>query len=253
MRANSPKRPTSRRAETTLTRRASEGHCDSIAASTSAPCLGSPVTAPREPSNGSPHAITSPLPTAHGLLPIKRTIGLVAPMSNYATPPQLVESVPYRDLRAMHGFARQWRDQHRGKWFTARKLSEENARRFADKWGLIATNGKRVALQPWPSWPAFFADSQREFARTVDETRRDGDLPANRPSHSAPAIRTVKVSLTMIVRDEQENVSRCLELVRGLFDEIVVADTGIDLGNRGARGHHGRSADRPEFGRRLRL
>jgi O-antigen biosynthesis protein len=44
-------------------------------------------------------------------------------MSNYAAPPQLVESVPYRDLEEMKGFARQWRDEHRGKWFTVRKLS----------------------------------------------------------------------------------------------------------------------------------
>ena len=44
-------------------------------------------------------------------------------MSNYATPPQLVESVPYHECRAMHAFARQWRDEHRGKWFTAPKLS----------------------------------------------------------------------------------------------------------------------------------
>jgi hypothetical protein len=44
-------------------------------------------------------------------------------MSNYAAPQQLVESVPYRDLEEMKGFARQWRDEHRGKWFTVRKLS----------------------------------------------------------------------------------------------------------------------------------
>ena len=50
-------------------------------------------------------------------------IGLVGPMSNYATPPQLVESVPYHDLLAMHAFARQWREEHRGKWFTTHKLS----------------------------------------------------------------------------------------------------------------------------------
>ena len=30
----------------------------------------------------------------------------------------------------------------------------------------------------------------------------------------------------MIVRDEQENLPHCLESVRGLFDEIVVVDTG---------------------------
>ena len=44
-------------------------------------------------------------------------------MSNYATPPQLVENVPYRDLDEMHAFARRWREEHRGKWFTVPKLS----------------------------------------------------------------------------------------------------------------------------------
>ena len=51
------------------------------------------------------------------------TIGLVGPMSNYAAPPQLVEGVPYSDLEQMHVFARRWRDEHLGKWFTVPKLS----------------------------------------------------------------------------------------------------------------------------------
>ncbi len=50
-------------------------------------------------------------------------IGLVGPMSNYAAPPQLVEDVPYRDLEEMKVFARRWRDEHRGTWFTVQKLS----------------------------------------------------------------------------------------------------------------------------------
>ena len=50
-------------------------------------------------------------------------IGLVGPMSNYASPPQLVENVPYTNLEEMHAFARRWRDEHRGQWFTAGKLS----------------------------------------------------------------------------------------------------------------------------------
>ena len=52
-----------------------------------------------------------------------RRIGLVGPMSNYASPPQLVEDVPYRDLEEMQGFARRWREEHRGQWFTAGKIS----------------------------------------------------------------------------------------------------------------------------------
>src|SRR6266568_860331 len=38
--------------------------------------------------------------------------------------------------------------------------------------------------------------------------------------------RKAKVSLTMIVRNEEHNLPRCLESVHGLFDEIIVVDTG---------------------------
>jgi len=48
---------------------------------------------------------------------------MVGPMSNYASPPQLVENVPYTNLEEMQAFARRWRDEHRGQWFTTGKLS----------------------------------------------------------------------------------------------------------------------------------
>src|SRR5208282_5293625 len=38
--------------------------------------------------------------------------------------------------------------------------------------------------------------------------------------------RSCKVSLTMIVRNEEANLPHCLGSVKGLFDEIVVVDTG---------------------------
>ncbi|MDR3623060.1 MAG: glycosyltransferase [Paludisphaera borealis] len=191
-------------------------------------------------------------------------IGLVGPMSNYASPPQLVEDAPYRDMDQMHAFARRRRDEHRGRWLTAPKLSgfcllmkravyeavggldegfglgffddddlaerarragfscavardlfvhhfgsrtfvgegvdaerllEENGRRFAAKWGL--PEGRRVALKPW----------------SADAASSD---PRPRP----------KVSLTMIVRDEEANLGACLGSIAGVFDEIVVVDTG---------------------------
>ena len=50
-------------------------------------------------------------------------IGLAGPMSNYVSPPQLVEPVPYRDMEQMEVFARRWRAQHRGQWSTVPKLS----------------------------------------------------------------------------------------------------------------------------------
>jgi GT2 family glycosyltransferase len=66
--------------------------------------------------------------------------GMVGPMSNYAAPPQLVETVPYRvgpkkgsrvrggsaewlvDTEAVHAFAREYREQHQGKWCEAERL-----------------------------------------------------------------------------------------------------------------------------------
>ena len=195
-------------------------------------------------------------------------IGMVGPMSNYATPPQLVEDVPYGDLDAMHRFATRWRAEHRGEWLRVPKLSgfcllmkraafeavgglderfglgffddddlalrmrragyelavardlfvhhhgsrtfagaridaatllRENQSKFAAKWGEAAgPPGKVVALMPW---------SASEVARPT----RSG-----RPT----------VSLTMIVRDEEANLPACLGSAEGLFDEIVVVDTG---------------------------
>ena len=53
----------------------------------------------------------------------KNQIGLTGPMSNYASPPQLVADVPYTNLEDMQAFARRWREERRGKWFTTGKLS----------------------------------------------------------------------------------------------------------------------------------
>ena len=276
-------------------------------------------------------------------------IGLVGPMSNYAAPPQLVEGALYQDLHEMPAFARRWRDEHRGQWFTVPKLSgfcllmkravydkigglderfgmgffddddlaerarragfelavahdlfvhhfgsrtfagngidaerllDENAERFAAKWGLRETGGRRVALRPFVE--STFRDSSSINA--TNPTRQRGTprsapgngtplagasgwygsapasadrLPTEPPSSAAPGNGTVpslarrvgmaptlasadelppalpvaaadraRVSLTMIVRDEEKNLPHCLDSVRDVFDEIVVVDTG---------------------------
>jgi glycosyltransferase involved in cell wall biosynthesis len=232
-------------------------------------------------------------------------IGLVGPMTNYATPPQLVADVPYRDLDAMHAFARRWRDEHRGRWFTAAKLSgfcvlikravyeaigglderfglglfddddlavrarragfglavahdlfihhfgsrtfagngidasrllEENARRFAAKWGPDVPAGRRVALRPW--------DEQAHDASQGSHAESGGKTPIFADSAAPPMrrqdkpIRRARTSLTIIARDEAENLPHCLGSVRGIFDEIVVVDTGsVDRTREIAREH----------------
>jgi O-antigen biosynthesis protein len=70
-----------------------------------------------------------------GLASLRADIGLVGPMSNYAAPPQLVESVPYRiatrggasshgllDVEPVQAFAGEWRDKQRGKWIEVDRL-----------------------------------------------------------------------------------------------------------------------------------
>jgi GT2 family glycosyltransferase len=314
------------------------------------------------------------------------TIGLVGPMSNYAAPPQLVQGVPYSDLGEMHVFARRWRDEHLGKWFTVPKLSgfcmlmkravyeaigglderfglglfddddlaerarragfelavahdlfvhhfgsrtfvgngvdaekllDENEQRFTAKWGLPRIHGDRVMLKPFPNRPRNGSDvaglgkgsllprinadgrgseiedngraCRVETAPGVagaDPARQRG-MPAQAgprstadrlahasgwygeghrraevrsvgvPTHGAGAtgpqetasfafssaadrrssatIRgkkpcmasaAAKVSLTMIVRDEATNLPICLKSVEGVFDEIIIVDTG---------------------------
>jgi glycosyltransferase involved in cell wall biosynthesis len=223
-------------------------------------------------------------------------IGLVGPMSNYATPPQLVDDVSYRDVDEMHAFAGRWRDEHRGQWLVAGKLSgfcllltravyraigglderfgpgffddddlavrarragfasavatdvfvhhfgsrtftgsgidaagllTENARKFAEKWGDQVAPGRPVALRSWA--PEFHAETQRG----AETQRRPGGGPG--PSSG----RAVRVSLTMIVWDEEENLPRCLASVRGVFDEIIVVDTGSVDRTREVASEHG--------------
>ena len=133
-----------------------------------------------------------------------------------------------------------------GNGINAEKLLDENARRFAEKWGLSAINGRRVAIRPWhgaadargelENNPLRLPNGESRPKQNGVEPRASSSFPSSRlqvrPSSSfdgAPASdpgERAKVSLTMIVRDEEKNISHCLESVRGLFDEIVVVDTG---------------------------
>ena len=115
-----------------------------------------------------------------------------------------------------------------GNGVDAEKLLDENARRFAEKWGLAAANGKRVALRPWPEFLADGTAGVRPRGRRIlrSQCRRTRRMTHRRTTWCRLTGETAKVSLTMIVRDEEENLPHCLESVRGIFDEIVVVDTG---------------------------
>ena len=84
----------------------------------------------------------------------------------------------------------------------AEALLAENQATFQSKWNLTEPAGRRVSLSPWTA-PA------RAAAPRIAP-------PGTRP----------KVSLTMIVRNEEQNLPACLASAEGLFDEIVIVDTG---------------------------
>jgi glycosyltransferase involved in cell wall biosynthesis len=84
----------------------------------------------------------------------------------------------------------------------ARQL-ENNLGLFRAKWGAERAAGyRRLELRPWPA---------------------GGTTAAARPPR-APG--RERVSLCMIVRDEEANLPHCLGRWRELFDEVVVVDTG---------------------------
>ena len=61
---------------------------------------------------------------------------------------------------------------------------------------------------------------RRKSAKSVDRS------PPVGISEAGATDRRARVSLTIIVRDEEKNLPACLESVRGIFDEIVIVDTG---------------------------
>ena len=102
-----------------------------------------------------------------------------------------------------------------------------------------------ASSDPWPSassvvdeLPSFSISAPpvslladlRPSASSADKT-----LPpvTHRPASPTPfpsrsADNAARISLTMIVKNEQKNLPHCLTSVAGVFDEIVVVDTGSD-------------------------
>jgi glycosyltransferase involved in cell wall biosynthesis len=141
-----------------------------------------------------------------------------------------------------------------GNGIDANRLLEENATKFAAKWGNSVPQGQRVQLRPFSGRPQRTQD--RNYRPQMTQTDADGNdrigsnagagkartrnecseafqpFDWSRPDfgscfhRGSSADDRARVSLTMIVKNEEKNIGTCLESVRGVFDEIVVVDTG---------------------------
>ena len=125
-----------------------------------------------------------------------------------------------------------------GAGIDAKKLLQENSDKFSRRWGMSDV-GRRVALWPWikdGNGPQISQMDADETTRESGNPEANGHKtePAARPgafylrssAKSADKSSPISVSLTMIVSGEENNISKCLSSVAGLFDEIVVVDTG---------------------------
>jgi GT2 family glycosyltransferase/Tfp pilus assembly protein PilF len=110
-------------------------------------------------------------------------------------------------------------------------LLRENFALFREKWGEERTAGYRApegrdsqGRKEAAGWHAL-SGAQRSEGR--EEGRRDTD-PAPRPSLRSERAtpERARVSMCMIVKNEEQNLPECLGSVEGLVDEVIVVDTG---------------------------
>jgi glycosyltransferase involved in cell wall biosynthesis len=141
-----------------------------------------------------------------------------------------------------------------GNGIDADRVLDENARRFAAKWGDGVPQGRRVALRTWQNGegaggaslaarPALLGAGlptppvprPKVSPASTRQSELNGSVvvPGMQEAHPhgpdvrlKPNLLRARVSLTMIVKNEEANLSTCLESVHGVFDEIVVLDTG---------------------------
>jgi GT2 family glycosyltransferase len=121
---------------------------------------------------------------------------------------------------------------------------EENFERFRAKWGVEYATGYHLPPPPpTPATPPAAQPEEATGAATAPPTeevpqafREDASslpltdapvLPARvAATVGAPAAGRPRVSLCMIVKNEEHHLPDCLRSVAGLFDEMIVVDTG---------------------------
>jgi glycosyltransferase involved in cell wall biosynthesis len=174
-------------------------------------------------------------------------IALAAPMIGDATPPQRAEGPGSLDPDSVGEFAERWTTEHRRQWFATDRLApscivvrrsvyeslaetpvasvDDLAARALGRGLMLAINRELFVHHsthvPEPS-------TARPGPHLLMPKGGLNDLapPAACPRRLESNGPRPRVSLTMIVRDEEANIGPCLESAAGLCDEMIVVDTG---------------------------
>lgn len=155
------------------------------------------------------------------------SIGMVAPMTNAAPPPQAADGAAM--IEDVDGFAARWRSARLGRWLTTETLAGPCL--FLKGGVLEAIAARSGPLRPADLSPGRLSLRIRQagFQLAIANDlyiHRGRNRPPLPPQSEAGFVRPCRVSLTMIVRNEEENLAACLASAAGLFDEVVIVDTG---------------------------
>lgn len=190
-------------------------------------------------------------------------VALAGPVSNYATDQQLVTG-EYDDLNALPEFAMRRTREYRGKYLEQRRLTGfcllarrdvlEDIGGFDERYGLgffddddlclrVSNAGKKLVLAQEVYIHHYGSRTMKQVVADVpqllrnnleifkDKWGKEAGAGYRFPQgNSAPTPiatpKRMRVSLTMIVKNEESNLGRCLGSIADLVDEIVIADTG---------------------------
>ena len=163
------------------------------------------------------------------------TTGMTGPASPAATPKMVTEHPDIDASGELDAFAARWRAVRRGKWSHEEALAGHC---LLLKRGVLETIQRKRKLRPEGlrsdrlSRRVHQAGFRLALAHDLyvhqegTSRRIQGAGSSDLAASSKAATRRCKVSLTMIVRNEEDNLPDCLTSAEGLFDEIVVVDTG---------------------------